>query len=79
MLCPQNQVVSNQLKRQDDDMKSLTEKVDAAERHDREHQSKVKEHERRYADLEAKVRLIINLLIAAMMIDINYYFFSNDR
>jgi len=52
----QNQVVSNQLKRQDDEMKSLTEKVDAAERHDREHQSKVKEHERRYADLEAKMR-----------------------
>lgn len=52
----QNQVVSNQLKRQDDEMKSLLEKLDTAERQDREHQAKIKDHERRYADLEAKMR-----------------------
>lgn len=48
-------MVSNQLKRQDDEMKSLLEKLDTAERQDREHQAKIKDHERRYADLEAKV------------------------
>jgi len=32
------------------------EKAEASERLDREHLSKIKEHERKYADLEAKMR-----------------------
>ncbi|XP_046444293.1 ecotropic viral integration site 5 ortholog-like isoform X1 [Daphnia pulex] len=52
----QNQVLSNQLKRQDDEIKALVSKTEASERLDKEHQSKIKEHERKYADLEAKMR-----------------------
>lgn len=51
----QNQVLSNQLKRQDDEIKTLVAKTEASERLDKEHQAKIKEHERKYADLEAKV------------------------
>ena len=52
----QNQVLSNQLKRQDEEIKSLLDKAEASERLDKEHLSKIKEHERKYADLEAKMR-----------------------
>ena len=48
-------MLSNQLKRQDDEIKALVAKTEASERLDKEHQSKIKEHERKYADLEAKV------------------------
>lgn len=54
-------MVSNQLKRQDEEMKVHVEKLGGAERHEREHQAKIKEHERRYADLEAKVRSLSSL------------------
>lgn len=53
----QNQVLSNQLKRQDEEIKALVSKTEASERLEKEHQSKIKEHERKYADLEAKVCL----------------------
>ncbi|KAK4036039.1 ecotropic viral integration site 5 ortholog isoform X3 [Daphnia magna] len=52
----QNQVLSNQLKRQDEEIKALVSKTEASERLEKEHQSKIKEHERKYADLEAKMR-----------------------
>ena len=48
--------MGNQLKRQDEEIKSLMEKAEASERLDREPLSKIKEHERKYADLEAKMR-----------------------
>lgn len=48
-------MLSNQLKRQDDEIKALVAKTEASERLDKEHQAKIKEHERKYADLEAKV------------------------
>lgn len=51
----QNQVLSNQLKRQDEENKTLVEKLEALERLDKEHQAKIREHERKYADLESKV------------------------
>lgn len=54
----QNQVLGNQLKRQDEEIKSLIEKGEASERLEKELQSKIKDHERKYADLEAKVCLI---------------------
>ena len=48
-------MLSNQLRRQDDEIKALVAKTEASERLDKEHQAKIKEHERKYADLEAKV------------------------
>lgn len=48
-------MLSNQLKRQDDEIKALVAKTEASERLEKEYQAKTKEHERKYADLEAKV------------------------
>lgn len=51
-------MLSNQLKRQDEEIKSLIAKNEAAERLDKEHQAKIKDQERKYADLESKVGLL---------------------
>ena len=56
MLFTQNSVLGNQLRRQDEEIKSLKDKAEACERQEKEHLSKIKEQERRYADLEAKMR-----------------------
>ena len=48
-------MLSNQLRRQDDEIKGCKEKAEASERQGKEYTSKIKEHERKYADLEAKV------------------------
>ena len=49
-------MLGNQLRRQDDEMKALRLRVETHERQEREHQTRLKEHERRYADLESCMR-----------------------
>lgn len=52
----QNTVLSNQLKRQDEEIKNLTAKIETGERTEKELHTKIREQDRKYTDLEAKVR-----------------------
>ena len=52
----QVQVSTNQLRRQDDEIKKLRELLEVAEMRDREAASRLLEENRRYTDLESRMR-----------------------
>ncbi|CAG9865462.1 unnamed protein product [Phyllotreta striolata] len=52
----QVQVSTNQLRRQDDEMKKYLESIEAAEGRDKEAAARILEEQRRYADLETKMK-----------------------
>lgn len=52
----QVQVSTNQLRRQDDEIKKLKELLEAAELRDRDAAAKLLEEQRRYTDLESKMQ-----------------------
>lgn len=52
----QVQVSTNQLRRQDEEIKKQREQLEAAELRDREAAARLLEEQRRYADLESKMK-----------------------